>query len=65
MSIRFPANLGVGSYSVQTALVDREHHLAANYEWRDLAVVFTVVNAGKPEFAGSSWIDSHIEVQKQ
>ena len=65
LSIRFPANLGVGSYSVQTALVDREHHLAANYEWRDLAVVFTVVNAGKPEFAGSSWIDSHIEVQKQ
>ena len=37
--IAFPANLGVGSYSVQTALVDRDTHLPANYEWRDLALV--------------------------
>jgi lipopolysaccharide transport system ATP-binding protein len=65
VSVRFPANLGVGSYSVQTALVDCEHHLAANYEWRDLAVVFNVVNTSKPEFVGSSWIESRIEVQKQ
>ena len=62
VSVRFPANLGIGSYSVQTALVDCEHHLAANYEWRDLAAVFEVVNTGKPQFAGSSWIDSRIEI---
>src|SRR5687767_14303833 len=29
--IAFPANLGIGSYSIQTALVDRDTHLTANY----------------------------------
>lgn len=62
-SVRFPVNLGIGSYSVQTALVDRENHLAANYEWRDLALVFSVVNVGKPQFAGSLWLESSIEIE--
>lgn len=61
-SIRFPANFGVGSYSVQTALVDSDTHLSANYEWRDYAVVFDVINADKPVFAGSLWLDSQIEI---
>lgn len=64
-SIRFPANLGVGSYSIQTALVDRDTHLTANYEWRDLAVVFNVVNADKNVFAGSLWIEPVIDIEKQ
>jgi lipopolysaccharide transport system ATP-binding protein len=47
---------------VQTALVDSDTHLSANYEWRDYAVVFDVINADKPVFAGSLWLDSQIEI---
>ena len=53
--LSFPANLGVGSYSVQTALVDRDTHLTANYEWQDMALVFNVINIDKTHFAGCLW----------
>lgn len=64
-SICFPANFGVGSYSIQTALVDRDTHLSANYEWRDLAVVFSVVNLDKFNFTGSLWNEPVIRVEKR
>jgi lipopolysaccharide transport system ATP-binding protein len=60
----FDAVLGVGSYSVQLALVDKDTHYTANYEWRDLALVFNVVNSTKDLFVGSSWIDTRIEVDR-
>jgi len=59
---RFPMNLGPGSYSVATALVSSDTHLVNNYEWRDLALVFNVVNLSRQPFVGSSWIDPQIEV---
>lgn len=59
--IHFPANLGPGTYSIQTALVSSDTHLVNNYEWRDLAIVFTVVNLTKAHFAGCAWIDPRIE----
>jgi lipopolysaccharide transport system ATP-binding protein len=62
-NIAFPANLGPGTYSVQTALVSNDTHLENNYEWRDLALVFNVVNINKPHFAGCSWIDPIIEIK--
>ena len=61
-NIAFDANLGVGNYSVQTALVASDTHLSSNYEWRDLAVVFSVVNVDKCTFVGSSWMQPVIEV---
>lgn len=61
--IRFPANLGAGSYSVSVALTQDDTHLQKNYEWRDLALVFTVVNADKNLFVGSSWIEPKIEIE--
>lgn len=61
--ISFPANLGPGTYSVQTALVSTDTHLVNNYEWRDLALVFNVVNMNKPFFAGIAWIDPEIEIK--
>jgi len=61
-NIAFDANLGVGNYSVQTALVASDTHLSSNYEWRDLAVVFSVVNVDKFAFVGSSWMQPVIEV---
>lgn len=59
---RFAMNVGAGSYSVSTALVSSDTHLVNNYEWRDLAMVFTVSNMDKPYFVGSSWIPPEIEV---
>lgn len=61
--IAFPANLGPGTYSVQTALVSTDTHLANNYEWRDLALVFSVININKPHFTGVAWIDPEISIK--
>jgi lipopolysaccharide transport system ATP-binding protein len=60
--VAFPANLGPGSYSVQTALCSTDTHLVDNYEWRDLALVFNVVNISKTHFAGCAWIDPEIRI---
>lgn len=63
-NIHFCANLGPGTYSVQTALVSSDTHLVNNYEWRELALVFEVVNVNKPKFAGCAWIDPQIEISR-
>lgn len=57
----FPANLGVGSYSVSVALHTMDTHINCNYEWRDLALVFNVVNTSKKEFVGLSWLPLDVE----
>jgi len=62
--IAFPVNLGVGSYSIQTALVDRDTHLTANYEWVDLALVFNVINIDKVQFAGCLWNEPSISIEE-
>ncbi|OOE95375.1 ABC transporter ATP-binding protein [Salinivibrio sp. IB643] len=61
--ITFPVNLGPGTYSIQTALVDSDNHLTNNYEWKDLAAVFTVVNIDKTEFVGCNWNEPKIKVE--
>lgn len=58
----FPMNLGAGSYSIATAIVSTDTHLVNNYEWRDLALVFTVMNMRRPHFEGSAWLDPTIEI---
>lgn len=63
-TLSFSANFGPGSYSVQTALVDRDTHLTENYEWKDLALVFNVVNIDKIQFTGSLWNEPDIKVEK-
>jgi lipopolysaccharide transport system ATP-binding protein len=35
-----------------------------NYEWRDLALVFTVMNMRRPHFEGSAWLDPAIDIQR-
>jgi lipopolysaccharide transport system ATP-binding protein len=59
-SIFFAMNVGAGTYSVSTALVSSETHLENNYEWRDLALIFTVANLDKPSFVGSAWMPPRI-----
>lgn len=61
---RFPLNLGPGSYSVTTALTSDETHLGNNYEWRDLALLFMVVNMNRREFVGSSWLEPQVEITR-
>lgn len=62
--IRFTAALGCGGYSIATALVSSETHLVNNYEWRELALTFTVNNVSRPGFVGMSWIPPRIEVKR-
>ena len=59
---RFPLNLGPGSYSVATALHSSDNHLGQNYEWRDLALVFEVMNLHHSYFEGSAWLDPAIDI---
>lgn len=60
----FDANLGVGSYSVAVALHTTDSHMAHNYEWRDHALVFNVVNVDRPPFVGVSWLPPVVEYVK-
>jgi len=63
--ISFPANFGEGGYSVVVALHDRETHMSANYDWRDLALVFNVINHDKTKFEGSCWNEPLIKINSQ
>jgi len=63
-TLSFQMNLGVGSYSIQTALCDRDTHLVANYEWRDMALVFNVMNVDKTTFAGCLWNEPEISIER-
>ncbi|MDU7868533.1 MAG: ABC transporter ATP-binding protein, partial [Pantoea sp.] len=63
-NFEFPANLGVGSYSIAVALHSSDTHVARNYEWRDLALVFTVINPSKQPFIGVSWMPPTLEIKE-
>ncbi|ARU03647.1 sugar ABC transporter ATP-binding protein [Comamonas serinivorans] len=56
LELSFPANIGLGSYSVSTALHVSDNHVAGNFEWRDLALMFNVINIDQAAFVGVSWI---------
>ena len=64
LTFAFPANIGVGSYSVATALHVADNHLAQNYEWRDQALMFNVVNVNRESFVGVNWLPPQVEYQK-
>jgi lipopolysaccharide transport system ATP-binding protein len=61
---RFQNNLGPGSYSITTALTSTETHLADNYEWRDLAALFIVMNVNRTEFVGCAWLPPALEIER-
>ena len=50
------------SYSVSISLHDSETHLGKNYEWRDRALVFSVINVERTHFVGMAWLPPQIEV---
>ncbi|MGV0961279.1 MAG: ABC transporter ATP-binding protein [Limnohabitans sp.] len=59
----FQANLGPGTYSVAVALHADDSHISNNYEWRDHALVFNVVNIHQPTFVGVTWLPPVIRVK--
>lgn len=63
-SFGFDANLGVGSFSVTIALHDSDNHLQNNYEWRDNAIIFNVVNFSKPDFVGLACLEPSLEIKR-
>ena len=62
--IKFNMNLGVGDYSVSTALVSSDTHLENNYEWKDYAMIFKVVNVHNNIFVGLNWLPVNIDIAK-
>lgn len=62
---RFNANLGQGSYSVHTAITSTDTHLVNNYEWKELALLFNVINISKAHFDGCGWMDPSIDIKRQ
>lgn len=62
-TFQFPANLGQGTYSIATALHSGDTHLANNYEWKDLALVFNVINMDRFNFVGTAWLPSTVQIQ--
>jgi len=59
----FQANLGPATYSVAVALHADDTHISNNYEWRDHALVFNVININQPTFVGVTWLPPVIRVK--
>lgn len=62
-SFSFPMNLGAGSYSIAVAAHEQDTHISANYEWRDQALIFKVVNTTKEVFTGIAWLPPKIAIK--
>lgn len=60
----FDVNIGHGNYSIQVALHQADSHIAKNYEWRDLALTFTIANTKYALFEGTSWIPPKLTIDK-
>lgn len=58
----FTADFGPGSYSIAVALHRTESHLSENFEWRDMATLFKVVNLSQKHFIGVAWIEPHLGI---
>lgn len=58
----FPMMLGEGTYSIATALHTTDTHISKNYEWRDLALIFNVVNIEQSRFVGVTWLPPQVEL---
>jgi len=62
--LNFKANLGPGTYSLAVALHAHESHLSKNYEWRDHALVFSVINSSQDHFLGVNWLPPELEIRR-
>lgn len=60
----FPVNLGPGTYSIALSLSSSDTHLENNFDWLDLAVVFSVVNVNKSVFVGAAWLPADVQIRR-
>jgi lipopolysaccharide transport system ATP-binding protein len=58
----FNANIGPGHYTIALALHTKDTHLENNYEWRDQALLFEVVNNQQDEFVGIAWLKPSLKI---
>lgn len=58
----FNADLGPGHYSMALALHTRDTHIENNYEWRDQALLFQIVNNRQNEFVGVAWLKPTLRI---
>jgi lipopolysaccharide transport system ATP-binding protein len=64
ISLHFTVNMGPGTYSVAVALHADASHIGQNYEWRDHALVFSVINNSHQYFLGVNWLPPQIEIDR-
>jgi lipopolysaccharide transport system ATP-binding protein len=62
LRFEFALNIGEGSYSVAVAAHDSDTHVTRNYEWRDVALVFNVINQSMPVFVGTAFLPTAVSV---
>lgn len=60
----FKGSFGEGTYSLSTSISDSKTHLNKNYEWRDLALVFQVINMSKNYFVGTNYLQVEHEIER-
>ncbi|MFJ5239158.1 ABC transporter ATP-binding protein [Pseudomonas neuropathica] len=60
----FVMGLGKGNYSVALSLSRLDSHLDRNYEWRDLGLVFHVINNRREDFVGCSWLNAQTTINR-
>lgn len=60
----FVMGLGKGNYSVALSLSRLDSHLDRNYEWRDLGLVFHVINNRREDFVGCSWLNAQTTISR-
>jgi lipopolysaccharide transport system ATP-binding protein len=61
--LRFPCMLGPGSYSISFGLHTKDTHLEECFHRADNQIVFDVMNADKPTFIGTTYLDASFDVQ--
>jgi lipopolysaccharide transport system ATP-binding protein len=62
-TFQFHADMGPGSYSISTFLLSDDDRSTANFETRELAHFFELINTTHPLFAGSVWLDPKLDVR--
>ncbi len=66
ITYRFAFVMGLckGNYSVALSLSRLDSHLDRNYEWRDLGLVFHVINNRREDFVGCSWLNAQTTINR-
>lgn len=61
----FQANLGPGTYTIAIAFHGDDTHVKNNFEWRDHALVFNVININQPPFVGMAWLPPLVSAKNE